>query len=189
GDAAGLIGEVGVELYQQMLEGAVATAREAGPAKLAPAEEERWTPQISIGMPVLIPEDYVPDLSVRLGLYRRIADLIEAREIDAFAAELVDRFGPLPDEVKNLLDLVAIKRFCVAAGIEKIDAGPKGAVVAIPDNRFAKPEKLVRFIKEQAGTVKVRPDQRLVYRRDWRDERARLRGVNQLVKSVAALTA
>jgi transcription-repair coupling factor (superfamily II helicase) len=187
-EQSGHIREVGIELYQQMLEEAVATAREAGPAGLQPAEE-RWTPQISIGMPVLIPEAYVPDLSVRLSLYRRIADLIEAREIDAFAAELVDRFGPLPDEVKNLLDLVAIKHFCVAAGIEKIDAGPKGAVIAFRANKFAKPEKLVRFIKEQAGMVKVRPDQRLVYRRDWRDERARLRGVNQLVKSVAALAA
>ncbi len=188
-EQSGHIREVGIELYQQMLEEAVATAREAGPAGRAPPGQERWTPQISIGMPVLIPEEYVPDLSVRLGLYRRIADLIEAREIDAFAAELVDRFGPLPDEVKNLLDLVAIKRFCVAAGIEKIDAGPKGAVIAFRDNRFAKPEKLVHFIKEQAGSVKVRPDQRLVYRRDWRDERARLRGVNHLVKSVAALAA
>jgi transcription-repair coupling factor (superfamily II helicase) len=188
-EQSGHIKEVGIELYQQMLEEAVATARESGPAGLAPAEEERWTPQISIGMPVLIPEEYVPDLSVRLGLYRRIADLIEAREIDAFAAELVDRFGALPDEVKNLLDLVAIKRFCVSAGIEKIDAGPKGAVIAFRGNKFAKPEKLVRFIKEQAGTMKVRPDQRLVYRRDWRDERARLRGVNHLVKSVAALAA
>jgi transcription-repair coupling factor (superfamily II helicase) len=188
-EQSGHIREVGIELYQQMLEEAVATAREAGTAGLAPIEEERWTPQISIGMPVLIPEQYVPDLSVRLGLYRRIADLIEAREIDAFAAELVDRFGALPDEVKNLLDLVAIKRFCVSAGIEKIDAGPKGAVLAFRGNKFAKPEKLVRFIKEQAGTMKVRPDQRLVYRRDWRDERARLRGVNHLVKSVAALAA
>jgi transcription-repair coupling factor (superfamily II helicase) len=138
---------------------------------------------------VLIPEEYVADLNVRLGLYRRIADLIEPREIDSFAAELVDRFGPIPDEVKNLLEIVAIKRACVDAGIEKVDAGPKGAVLAFRGNVFAKPEKLVRFIAEQAGTVKVRPDQRLVYRRDWRDERARLRGVSQLVKSVAALAA
>jgi transcription-repair coupling factor (superfamily II helicase) len=188
-EQSGHIREVGIELYQQMLEEAVATAREAGRAGPAPAEAERWTPQISIGMPVLIPEEYVADLNVRLGLYRRIAELIEAREIDSFAAELVDRFGPLPDEVKNLLDLVAIKRHCVAAGIEKIDAGPKGAVIAFRDNRFARPDRLVHFIKEQAGTVKVRPDQKLVYRRDWRDERARLRGVGHLVKSVAALAA
>ncbi len=188
-EQSGHIREVGIELYQQMLEEAVATARESGAAGIAPVEHDHWTPQISIGMPVLIPEGYVPDLNVRLGLYRRIADLIEARDIDSFAAELVDRFGPLPDEVRNLLDLVAIKRFCVTAGIEKIDAGPKGAVIAFRGNKFARPEKLVLFIKQQAGTMKVRPDQRIVYRRDWRDDRARLRGVNTLVKSVAALAA
>jgi transcription-repair coupling factor (superfamily II helicase) len=188
-EQSGHIREVGIELYQQMLEEAVATARESGAAGIAPVEHDHWTPQISIGMPVLIPEGYVPDLNVRLGLYRRIADLIEARDIDSFAAELVDRFGPLPDEVRNLLDLVAIKRFCVTAGIEKIDAGPKGAVISFRGNKFARPEKLVLFIKQQAGTMKVRPDQRIVYRRDWRDDRARLRGVNTLVKSVAALAA
>jgi transcription-repair coupling factor (superfamily II helicase) len=186
-EQSGHIREVGIELYQQMLEDAVATARESG--KTGPAPEDRWTPQISVGMPVLIPEDYVPDLNVRLGLYRRIADLIDPREIDGFAAELVDRFGAIPDEVKNLLEIVAIKRACVDAGIEKLDAGPKGAVLAFRGNKFAKPEKLVHFIAQQAGTVKVRPDQRLVYRRDWRDDRARLRGVSQLVKSVAALAA
>jgi transcription-repair coupling factor (superfamily II helicase) len=187
-EQSGHIREVGIELYQQMLEDAVATARESGKAGPASAED-RWTPQISVGMPVLIPEDYVPDLNVRLGLYRRIADLIDPREIDGFAAELVDRFGAIPDEVKNLLEIVAIKRACVDAGIEKLDAGPKGAVLAFRGNKFAKPEKLVHFIAQQAGTVKVRPDQRLVYRRDWRDDRARLRGVSQLVKSVAALAA
>ncbi|MCW5771637.1 MAG: DEAD/DEAH box helicase [Rhodospirillaceae bacterium] len=187
-EQSGHVREVGIELYQQMLEEAVATARESGTAALGPVED-KWTPQINIGMPVLIPEDYVPDLNVRLGLYRRIADLIEAREIDAFAAELVDRFGPLPDEVKNLLDLVAIKRLCAEAGIEKVDAGPKGAVLAFRGNKFARPEKLVKFIAQQAGTVKIRPDQKLVYRREWRDDRARLKGVGSLVKSVAALAA
>jgi transcription-repair coupling factor (superfamily II helicase) len=187
-EQSGHVREVGIELYQQMLEQAVATVRAAGPAGLG-AAEERWTPQINIGTPVLIPEDYVPDLNVRLSLYRRIADLIEPREIDAFAAELVDRFGPLPDEVANLLDLVAIKRLCVDAGIEKVDAGPKGAVLAFRGNRFSHPEKLVKFIAQQAGTVKIRPDQKLVYRRDWRDDRARLRGVGHLVKSVAGLAA
>ena len=187
-EQSGHVREVGIELYQQMLEDAVATAKESGDAG-ADAAEDRWTPQISVGMPVLIPEGYVADLNVRLGLYRRIADLIEPREIDAFAAELVDRFGPIPDEVKNLLEIVAIKRACVDAGIEKVDSGPKGAVLTFRGNKFANPDKLVRFIAEQAGTVKVRPDQKLVYRRDWRDERARLRGVSQLVKSVAALAA
>src|SRR5205807_1690056 len=106
-EQSGHIREVGIELYQHMLEEAVAAARSASGDDTAP---EEWTPQITIGMPVLIPETYVADLGVRLGLYRRIAQLASRRERDAFAAELIDRFGPLPPEVENLLQIIAIKR-------------------------------------------------------------------------------
>jgi transcription-repair coupling factor (superfamily II helicase) len=92
-----------------MLEGAVAAARTDGREEAA---REEWSPQITIGTPVLIPENYVPDLGVRLGLHRRIAGLSDRREIDGFAAELIDRFGTLPAEVENLLEIIAIKRFC-----------------------------------------------------------------------------
>ncbi len=187
-EQSGHIKEVGIELYQQMLEDAVNAAREAGRSQTA-APAPAWTPQIALGTPVLIPETFVPDLGVRLGLYRRIADLIDQADIDAFAAELVDRFGPLPEEVANLLDLVALKRLCVAAGVEKLDAGPKGAVVAFRDNRFAHPERLVTMIAQETGTVKLRPDHRLVYRREWRDAVARLKGAHHLMRKLAALAA
>src|SRR5204862_5711712 len=122
-EQSGHIKEVGFELYQQMLEEAV-TSMKAGLTEVA---EDRWSPQITIGMPVLIPEDYVADLSVRLGLYRRLADLEEDREIDGFGAELADRFGPLPEEVQHLLRIVAIKALCRRANVEKVETGPKGA--------------------------------------------------------------
>ena len=160
-------------------------AGEGGEAALPEAAAPEWTPQIAIGMPVLIPEDYVADLPVRLGLYRRIAHLVDQAEIDGFAAELVDRFGPLPQEVDNLLRIVAIKRLCLGAGVEKIDAGPKGAVLSFHENRFANPQGLVGFIAEQAGTVKLRPDHKLVYRRQWDDPEARIKGVDYLMKKIA----
>ena len=116
---------------------------------------DRWSPQITIGTPVLIPEDYVADLSVRLGLYRRLADIEDEREIDAFGAELVDRFGPLPEEVEHLLKIVAIKAMCRRANVEKIDAGPKGVVLSFRDRLFANPEALVAFIREQ-GPARAR---------------------------------
>src|SRR6266481_3836499 len=139
-EQSGHIREVGIELYQSMLEDAVAAARTEGGDGAAP---EEWSPQITIGTPVLIPEGYVADLGVRLGLYRRIAALADRREIEGFAAELIDRFGPLPCEVENLLEIIAIKRACREAGVERVEAGPKGAVIALRGNRFANPAGLV----------------------------------------------
>ena len=134
-EQSGHIKEVGFELYQQMLEEAVASLK-AGGEEVA---DERWSPQITIGMAVMIPEDYVPDLQLRMSLYRRLADLDDAREIDAFGAELIDRFGPLPEEVEHLLKIVFVKALCRRANVEKVDAGPKGAVIAFRNNTFANP--------------------------------------------------
>jgi transcription-repair coupling factor (superfamily II helicase) len=182
-EQSGHIREVGIELYQHMLEEAVAAARtEDGEA---PAEE--WSPQITIGTPVLIPEAYVADLGVRLGLYRRIAALADKSEIDAFAVELIDRFGPLPGEVENLLQIIAIKRWCREAGVERVEAGPKGAVVSLRHNRFANPAGLVELIQRNAGTLKLRPDQKLVYLRNWDDEKTRLAGVSRLMQALVKI--
>ena len=187
-EQSGHVREVGIELYQQMLEEAVGAAKEAKGAEAAAAAEQ-WTPQITVGTPVLIPEAYVADLGVRLGLYRRIATLADRAEIDAFAVELVDRFGPLPDEVHNLLEIVAIKLLCRRSGVEKVDAGPKGAVLSFRNNDFANPDRLIRWMSEQAGTVKLRPDHRLVYRRGWDDPPARVKGIRGLMQELADLAA
>ena len=183
-EQSGHIREVGIELYQHLLEEAVAAARTEGGDQVA---AEEWSPQITIGTPVLIPEDYVPDLGVRLGLYRRIAGLLDRREIDGFAAELIDRFGPLPPEVENLLEIIAIKRSCREAGIEKLEAGPKGAVISLRDNRFANPAGLVDLIQRNAGTLRIRPDQKIVYLRNWEDAKARLTGVAKLAQALAKI--
>jgi len=183
-EQSGHIREVGIELYQHMLEEAVAAARTEGGDEAAP---EEWSPQITIGTPVLIPEPYVADLGVRLGLYRRIAALADRREIDGFAAELIDRFGPLPSEVENLLEIIAIKRACREAGVERVEAGPKGAVITLRGNRFANPAGLVELIQRHAGTLKLRPDQKIVYLRNWEDEKTRLAGVAQLLRALVKI--
>ncbi|HMK79005.1 MAG TPA: transcription-repair coupling factor [Xanthobacteraceae bacterium] len=182
-EQSGHIKEVGFELYQQMLEEAVMSMK----AGMTEAVADRWSPQITIGMPVLIPEDYVADLSVRLGLYRRLADLDDDREIDAFGAELVDRFGPLPEEVKHLLKVVAIKALCRRANVEKIDAGPKGAVLSFRDNSFANPEGLVQYIREEGEAAKVRPDMRVVFFDDWESPEARLKGTTLILRTLVAI--
>ena len=186
-EQSGHIKEVGIELYQQMLEEAVAEAKSAGDIEDEIAE--KWSPQIDIGIPVLIPNDYVPDLGIRLSLYRRIADLTDRAEIDAFAAEMIDRFGSLPAEVENLLETVAIKRLCLVAGVEKVDAGPKGAVITFRNNEFNNLEGLVEFITSQVGTSKLRPDHKLVFMRSWKDSAERLGGVQYLMKELADIAA
>src|SRR3954447_11004682 len=182
-EQSGHIKEVGFELYQQMLEEAVMSLK----AGIAAPVADRWSPQITIGMPVLIPEDYVADLSVRLGLYRRLADLEEDREIDGFGAELADRFGPLPEEVKHLLKIVAIKAMCRRANVEKIDAGPKGVVLSFRDNEFANPEGLVQFIREEGPGARVRPDMKVVFFDDWPQPEQRLKGTTFILRTLVAI--
>jgi len=184
-EQSGHIREVGIELYQHLLEEAVASAR-SGVETLGEGQGD-WTPQIMIGMPVLIPETYVADLNVRLGLYRRLATLRDRREIEGFAAELVDRFGPVPPEVENLLAIIGIKQLCRRAGIAKAEAGPKGALLTFHDNRFANPLGLVEFLQAQAGTAKLRTDQRLMVARGWDNASERLEGVRRLLEQLATI--
>ncbi|MFH1158344.1 MAG: transcription-repair coupling factor [Pseudomonadota bacterium] len=184
-EQSGHIREVGVELYQEMLEEAVAAAREGGKTAQPP---EHWSPHINLGMPVLIPDTYIPDLNLRLSIYRRIAELADHAEIEGFAAELIDRFGPLPDDVENLLKLVEIKQLCRQAGVEKIDAGPKGAVLSFHPSTKIDIAKLVQYIGRQAGIVKLRPeDQKLVYIKAWEDLGQRLRGAHRALRELTEL--
>ncbi|MGE0409628.1 MAG: TRCF domain-containing protein, partial [Amphiplicatus sp.] len=183
-EQSGHVKEVGVELYQHMLEEAVAELRQG-----ERAGEDQWSPQINIGAAVLIPEEYVADLNVRMALYRRLGGLSEDRDIQGFAAELVDRFGPLPAEVEHLLEIVAIKGLCRRAGVAKVDAGPKGAVISFRNDMFANPAGLVAFISSSPQDVKLRPDQKLVFRQEWPGEKARLKGtrrVLQLLEEIAS---
>jgi transcription-repair coupling factor (superfamily II helicase) len=137
---------------------------------------------------VLIPENYVADLSVRLGLYRRIAGLANRRESEAFAAELIDRFGPLPAvRSRTCCRSSRSSGLCREAGVERLEAGPKGAVVTLRGNRFANPAGLVELIQKNAGTLRLRPDQKLVYLRNWDDEAARLKGVAGLLQTLVKI--
>ncbi len=187
-EQSGHIREVGVELYQHLLEEAVAAAR-AGDAPDIDTAPDEWSPQINTGAPVLIPDTYVPDLGIRLSLYRRIGGLATRDEIEGFAAELIDRFGPLPPEAENLLDVVAIKVLCRKANVEKVDAGPKGAVVTLRNNTFPNPSGLVEFISKQSGAIKLRPDHKLVFTRLWETPGARIKGLQSVVGELASLAA
>jgi transcription-repair coupling factor (superfamily II helicase) len=182
-EQSGHIREVGYELYQEMLAEAVA-ALEAG---IDQPMDDKWSPQIAVGTSVMIPETYVPDLAVRLALYRRLADLEDPNEIEAAAAELVDRFGKLPEEVETLLKVVAIKALCRRANVDRIEAGPRGAVIAFRDNKFANPEGLLKWIAGNTPLAKVRPDQRVVWFEDWNPIEKRLKGTRELLQNLVAI--
>ncbi|KAA5603854.1 transcription-repair coupling factor [Roseospira marina] len=181
-EQSGHIKEVGIELYQHLLEEAVAAARAGEGMETL---DDAWSPQITLGSPILIPEGYVRDLGVRLSLYRRIGDVTEDAEIETLAAEMIDRFGPLPTEVENLVKVIRIKVLCRTANAEKIDAGPKGAVITFRNNEVPNPAGLVQFIGKNAAVVKLRPDHKLVAKRDWADPARRLQGLHRLMTELA----
>jgi len=182
-EQSGQMRDVGYELYQSMLEEAIAKIR-AGEMEGLSEADDQWAPQINLGVPVLIPEKYVPDLDVRLGLYRRLSSLHTKVELEGFAAELIDRFGKLPKEVNTLLLVVRIKAMCKRAGIAKLDGGPKGATIRFHNDKFASPKGLVEFIEAQNGLAKVR-DNKIVVRRDWRSDSDKIKGAFAIARDLA----
>ncbi|MDP6218277.1 MAG: transcription-repair coupling factor, partial [Alphaproteobacteria bacterium] len=126
------------------------------------SEEQDWSPQISLGTNVLIPEAYVPDLSVRLSLYRRIGALKSEEDIFDIRAECADRFGALPETMNNLLEIVELKQLCRQLNIQKFDAGDKGFALSFRNNKVSDPDALIGWIAAQKGKVLLKADHRLV---------------------------
>ena len=180
-EQSGHIKDVGVELYQSMLEEAVASLR----GEASEDEDGDWSPQINAGGSVLIPEHYVPDLDVRLQLYRRLSSLEDKAEREGFAAEMIDRFGPLPQEVETLMRVVAVKTLCKKAGVEKVDAGPKGAVIHFRKDMFIDPPGLIAHISKNPALFKARPDHKLVLRAAWDAPEDRLRAIEKAMAPLA----
>jgi transcription-repair coupling factor (superfamily II helicase) len=183
-EQSGHIKEVGFELYQSMLEDAIVELKAGGVPKT-----EEFTPQISVDAPIMIPEHYVPDLDLRMGLYRRLGELEDRQAIDAFAAELIDRFGALPPETANLMKIVEVKLNCRQAKIAKLDIGPKGAVVTFADGGFPDLRGLLGYMERLKGSAKLRPDSKLAVTRDWPSPDARLTGALQLSRGLARTAA
>jgi transcription-repair coupling factor (superfamily II helicase) len=184
-EQSGHIREVGFELYQSMLEDAILAAR-AGDAGLA-AERNSLSPQITVDAPIMIPESYVPDLAVRMALYRRLNDAQEQGEIESMAAEMIDRFGELPQPTKNLIRLIEIKHQAIAANIARIDVGARGTLVTFHKDDFPDPAGLMAYVERLDGTAKLRPDMKLVINRAWHDPQNRLNGLFQLTKGLSGI--
>lgn len=184
-EQSGHIREVGFELYQSMLEDAIVAAK-AGDAGLE-KDTSGLSPQITVDAPIMIPEDYVPDLAVRMALYRRLNQVEGKSELEALAAEMIDRFGPLPDSTANLVKLIEIKQQAIEAHIAKIDLGPKGALVTFHNDDFPDGPGLIAYVDRLKGTAKLRPDMKLVVSRSWGDPQSRLNGLFQLTKGLSGV--
>ena len=184
-EQSGHIREVGFELYQSMLEDAILAAK-AGDLGLA-KERHALSPQITVDAPIMIPDDYVPDLAVRMALYRRLNDAEDQQEIESLSAEMIDRFGPLPAPTANLVKLIQIKRQAIEANIAKIDVGAKGSLVSFHNDEFPDPAGLMAYAQRLEGTVKLRPDSKIVITRTWANPEARLNGLFQLTKGLSAI--
>ncbi|WP_114522151.1 transcription-repair coupling factor [Altererythrobacter sp. ZODW24] len=184
-EQSGHIREVGFELYQSMLEDAILAAK-AGDDGLAP-DETGLSPQITVDAPIMIPEDYVPDLAVRMALYRRLNDARDQSEIEAMAAEMIDRFGTLPSATANLVRLIEIKHQAIAANIAKIDVGARGTLVTFHNNNFPDGPGLIAYVDRLNGAAKLRPDMKLVINRAWGDPQSRLNGLFQLTKGLSRI--
>ena len=181
-EQSGHIKDVGISLYHHMLSEEIARQKALMHHEKMETIED-WSPQIVTGIPVMIGENYVKDLGVRLGLYKRIGALKTAEEIFEMKAELVDRFGPLPKEVENLLIVVEIKEMCKAAGIAKIEAGSKGMLISFHNNTFKHVDKLLDVINRSFGVIQIRPDQKLFVAGDLSSYQKRI----EIIKKYATM--
>ncbi len=186
-EQSGHIKEVGVELYQQMLEQAVLKAREVGISK--DQWEEKWSTKLNLGLDVMIPKDYIPDLDLRMSFYRQIANLDTLDELELLADEMYDRFGKRPKELDNLFKVSNIKQRCKALGIVQLDAAPKGLIVQFYNNVFVNPAGLLGLIQQHQDKVKVRPDQSVVWLQELPTEEVRLKAVDQFLRKLETLAA
>ena len=181
-EQSGNVREVGYELYQSMLEETVAKIRAGSNGDLV--EDGVWSPSINLSVPVLIPDTYITDLDLRLGLYKRLAGLSSKLEIEAFAAELIDRFGPIPREVNTLLLVVRIKDMCKRACISNFSGGARGATIEFRNNKFPNPAGLADFIAQHGGLAKVR-DNKLIISRDWKSNADKIKGAFSIARELA----
>lgn len=186
-EQSGHIKEVGFELYQSMLEDAILEAKAGGMTQAVRSRE--FSPQISVDAPIMIPETYVPDLDLRMGLYRRMNEIEDKAGIESFAAEMIDRFGPLPDATANLLSILETKLNAKKACVAKLDVGAKGALVTFFKDEFPDLPGLLGYVERLKGTAKLRPDNKLVITRNWPDAAAQLHGALQLSKGLAKILA
>ncbi len=187
-EQSGHIKDVGIALYHHMLQEEIVRQKAMGTNEaMKMTEADEFSAQITTGIPIMIPENYVKDLGVRLGLYKRIGTLKTKEDIIDMKAELVDRFGPVPKEVDNLLDTIEIKQMCQTANVSKVEAGAKGVLIAFHNNVFQAAGKLIDLVNRSFGVLKIRPDQKLLIEGDFSDYQKRIEIIKKYVTLLSGM--
>ena len=179
---SGHIREIGLELYHRLLKEKIIELR----SDFHTIDAE-WSPQINLGLNVLIPEQYVPNLNTRLYFYRRLAYLNNTSELREIRDEMLDRFGIIPDEVAHLLKITELRIICKNLGIEKFDLGTRGLTIKFRNNQFHKTNELVELISRKKYDLKLRSDQTLVYNFNKSGEKQRISKAFHFIKELTTL--
>ncbi len=177
---SGQIQEIGFSLYTELLGRAVASLKEGREPDLDGPLNAGL--DINLHIPALLPDDYVPDVHLRLILYKRIANANSREHLHDLQVELIDRFGLLPEAAKNLMRIAAIKQDAMMLGIEKIDASEAGGYVQFGGRSRVDPVSLVQLVQEDGHTYRMRSAHRLQYRVELSDSAQRFKFVEELLK-------
>lgn len=183
-EQSGQMREVGVAYYQQLLTETVETLRAQQQNR---AWQPTFTPMVSYPGAVLFPEMYVGSLEVRLELYRRLSYVSDADDLKAFEEELVDRFGPLPEEVHNLLDVTALKLLCVEAHVARLDVAPKGSLLAFCENTFPNPQGLLSLLQSSRFVARLHQGCKVLLVRTEADWPAHRSVLNNFLRTLGKL--
>lgn len=180
---SGQIQEIGFSLYTELLGRAVDSLRGGEEPDLeAPLHAGV---EINLHIPALLPEDYVPDVHLRLILYKRIASAADASELRDLQVELIDRFGLLPEATKNLVRIAGIKQRANALGIEKIDASDAGGYVVFGGDSRIDPLALVRLVQNDSRRFRLQGSNRLQIRDELGDLEQRFATIEDLLGQLA----
>jgi transcription-repair coupling factor (superfamily II helicase) len=184
-EQSGHVKDVGVELYQEMLKQAVNSLKKSG--VLDTEEDEIWSPILSLGLSVSLPESYIPDIETRMELYRRLGTLRNNDQVNEMRIELLDRFGRLPPEAENLIDTIKVKILCRNANIQKAEAGPNGVLLTFRNNQCPYVDKLLELIRTNTH-YKLRPDSKLFYQWTIDDIQLRIKAIKTVCKTLGGFT-
>jgi transcription-repair coupling factor (superfamily II helicase) len=180
---SGQIQEIGFSLYTELLNRAVESLKAGRQPDLL--EPLNAGVEINLHLPALLPEDYVPDVHLRLMLYKRIASAVDRDEIDDLQVELIDRFGLLPQPAKNFMRTAGIKLDAMRLGIEKIDASSAGGYFQFGRRTAVNPMALVQLVQGDSETFRLRGADRLQYRLALPNDEDRFEFVERLLTRLA----